>query len=283
MRILITGANGQLGTELRQELMGETLILKDLPDFDLAGDGCEEQIADARPEVIVHAGAYTDVDGAEREPARAMAINAEGTSRVARAAAALGARLIYISTDYVFDGRQQVPYREDDRPNPLNMYGRSKLRGEEQVMKHCSGSLIVRTAWLYGASGRNFVKTIARLAAEQPVLRVVSDQRGCPTHAQDLAQAIGKLIRSDVKGILHATNSGDCTWYEFAQSIVEAMGLSTMVEPITTAEADRPARRPPYSVLSLSRLQSLGIVLPHWRESLTRFLNGSPASVSAKC
>lgn len=283
MRILITGANGQLGTELRRELAGDTLILKDLPEFDLGRERCADEIMDARPEVVVHAGAYTDVDGAEQDPKLAMAVNGDGTGRVARAAAAVGARLLYVSTDYVFDGRRQAPYREDDRPNPLNVYGRSKLVGEAQVLKHCPGSLIVRTAWLFGGSGKNFVKTIARLGVEQPVLRVVNDQRGCPTYAADLARAIGTLIRSRTTGLVHVTNGGDCTWYEFAQAIVAGLGLPTIVEPITTEQAGRPARRPAYSVLSPDRLRSLGIVLPHWNESLTGLLNTSPAFSSAKC
>lgn len=272
MRILITGAQGQLGTALQQTVRGDTLILKDLPEFDLTALSCEDQIIAASPDVIVHAGAYTNVDGAEREPDRARAVNAQATAVVARAAQKSHAKLIYVSTDYVFDGEKTTPYSEDDLPNPINVYGRSKWEGEVAAMECCENLLIVRTAWLYGHAGHNFAKTIMRLAGEKPVLEVVADQRGCPTFADDLAQALSDLIKSDLRGICHVTNSGDSSWYEFAEAIVRLMDSSTVVRPISTAQAGRLARRPAYSVLAHERLSTVRRPLPHWRDALDRFM-----------
>jgi dTDP-4-dehydrorhamnose reductase len=283
MRILITGANGQLGTELRRVLTTETLIPVDLPEFDLCNADLEDRVIAAKPEVVIHAAAYTDVDGAELDPDQALAINADGTERVAKGAAQAHARLIYVSTDFVFDGLKGAPYLENDPPNPLNVYGRSKLEGERRALAYCPNTLVVRTAWLYGAQGKNFVKTIMRLATEQRELRVVADQRGCPTNAEDLARALAKMLTLDMHGIVHATGAGDCTWHELARAIVSAMGRQTPVHPITTAEAGRRAVRPAYSVLANCVLKSFGITLPHWNETLNRFITNretcAPASV----
>jgi dTDP-4-dehydrorhamnose reductase len=272
MRVLITGANGQLGSELCRALTGDTIIAKDLPSFDLASEQVTEQIVEARPDVIIHAGAYTDVDGAEREPERATAVNVSGTERVARAAVRTGARLVYVSTDYVFDGLQQVPYREQDIPHPVNHYGLTKWQGEQAVLSSGAKALVVRTAWLFGRAGKNFVKSIMQAAQSQPCLKVVNDQRGCPTYAEDLAQAVVFLLHRDVDGIVHVTNSGACTWHEFAEAIVQEMGLAVPVLPITTGQAGRLAKRPAYSVLSGERLASLGRALPDWRQALKRFV-----------
>ena len=280
MRILITGAQGQLGQALQQALSGEDLVLKDLPDFDLSHTDCESQIVEAHPSVILHVGAYTNVDGAEREPERAMAVNAQGTEFVARAASTLNARLIYVSTDYVFDGTQTIPYREEDVPHPINVYGQSKRAGEIAALTGCSNSLVVRTAWLYGHAGNNFVKTIMTLAIEKPFLEVVGDQRGCPTNADDLAEVLKDLATSDLRGICHVTNSGDCTWHEFAEAIVSLMGLSIPVRPITTEQMGRPARRPSYSVLAQGRLGTVRNFLPHWKVALARFMKESPRLTS---
>ena len=276
MRILITGAQGQLGHALRQALSGEDLILKDLPEFDLTRSESESQIVAARPAVILHAGGYTNVDGAEREPDRALAVNAQGTALVARAAAMLNARLIYLSTDYVFDGAKATPYREEDVPHPINVYGRSKHGGEIAALTGCPDTLVVRTAWLYGHTGNNFVKTIMRLADEKAFLEVVGDQRGCPTNADDLALVLKDLLVNDLRGICHVTNTGDCTWHEFAEAIVSLMDLSTPVRPITTAQAGRLARRPAYSVLAQDRLGMVRTPLPHWRDALARFIKHAP-------
>jgi dTDP-4-dehydrorhamnose reductase len=280
MRILITGAQGQLGHALQQALSGEDLVLKDLPAFDLTRPDSESQIVAARPSVILHVGAYTNVDGAEREPDRAMLVNAQGTTMVARAAATLNARLIYLSTDYVFDGTKTTPYLEEDMPHPVNVYGQSKREGEIAASAGCPNTLVVRTAWLYGHAGNNFVKTIMRLAAEKPFLDVVGDQRGCPTNTDDLALALKDLLKSDLRGICHVTNTGDCTWHEFAAAIVNRMDLSIPVRPITTAQAGRLARRPAYSVLAPGRLASVRALLPHWQDALARFMKEVPHPAS---
>ena len=280
MRILITGAQGQLGHALRRALSGFDLILKDLPEFDLTHSDSEYQIVAARPSVILHAGAYTNVDGAEREPDRALAVNGQGTTYVARAAATLNARLIYVSTDYVFDGTQTTPYREEDMPHPINVYGQSKREGEIAALTDCPNTLVVRTAWLYGHAGNNFVKTIMRLASEKPLLEVVGDQRGCPTNADDLALVLKDLLGNDLRGICHVTNTGDCTWHEFAEAIVRLMDLSTPVRPITTAQAGRLARRPSYSVLAQERLCTVHDPLPHWQDALARFMKHAPRLAS---
>jgi dTDP-4-dehydrorhamnose reductase len=272
MRILITGANGQLGHALQRILQSEDLILKDLPEFDLTHSSCADQIRMAKPHIIVHAGAYTNVDQAEREPERAYAVNAEGTRRVAEAAETIHARLLYVSTDYVFDGTKGSPYREDDEPRPLNQYGLSKLKGEQAVLKSCARALIVRTSWVFGQEGHNFVKTIMKVAQERPVLEVVADQRGCPTYAVDLAGALRELAIGDLRGICHVTNSGECSWYEFAQAIVRHTGAPAAVRPITTAQAARPAKRPAYSVLSHDRFAAQYKPLPDWQDALARFM-----------
>ena len=276
MRIVITGAQGQLGTDLRQVLEGHQLTALDLPTFDLADPDCSRTIVKAAPEVVIHAGAYTDVDGAERNPALAMAVNAEGTERVTAAAATVGAMLIYISTDYVFDGSGTRPYVETDPTNPINVYAESKRAGELRALAGCQNALVIRTAWLYGHHGRNFVKTILQLAAERPCLRIVADQRGCPTFSEDLAGMIGNLVAHPVQGVLHVTNEGDCTWHAFASEIVRLSGHQTPVEPITTADMPRPAKRPAYSVLSPSRLHQLGFRMPAWQDGLERFVKAPP-------
>ena len=280
MRILITGANGQLGCDLQRTLASHELILMDLPTFDLTKSSCEEEVASARPELVIHAAAYTDVDGAEHQPDLAMAVNAQGTEWVARGTTRAKARLIYISTDYVFDGFKRTPYLESDLANPLNQYGRSKLEGERRALDLCPNSLVVRTSWLYGAYGKNFVKTMVRLAIERPELQVVADQRGCPTNAADLAQALAQMLRVNIRGIVHATGTGDCTWYELASAIVSATGRETPVHPITTAEAGRRAARPSYSVLANSVLKQSGITLPHWRDSLVQFVKNVAVSAA---
>lgn len=272
MRILITGANGQLGAELQRVLKHHDLVLGIWPEFDLLKPAAEQFVLAARPDVVIHAAAYTDVDGAEREPHRAFAVNADGTERVARAAARSGARLIYLSTDYVFDGRKGSPYFETDEPNPLNVYGRSKLEGERRALNLCPQTLVVRTSWVYGLHGKNFVTTIMRQASEQPELRVVADQRGCPTNAEDLAAALARMLKLNLGEIVHATGTGDCTWHEFASAIVSLMGTAVTVRPIATSELKRAARRPPYTVLANRVLADAGITLPHWKEALSRFM-----------
>ena len=272
MRIVLTGAHGQLGYELQRALSGEDLILADQPDFELTDPAVGEKIAAQRPEVVIHAGGYTDVDGCERDPDRAFQVNAQGTRRVAEGAVKAMARLVYVSTDYVFDGTKTEPYVETDPVNPLNVYGRSKLMGEQEALKACPSALIVRTSWLYGIRGKNFVKTILQLAATRPEISVVDDQRGSPTYARDLSGVIAELIRRDARGMVHAGGEGVCSWYEFAEAIIQQAGSRCRVLPITTAESGRLAMRPSYSVLSAALLRQKGLNLLPWRMGLQRFM-----------
>src|SRR2546425_7246037 len=224
MRILVTGAKGQLGQELQRVLRGEEVIAADRPEYALTDPMLGEKVAAQRPDLVIHTAAYTDVDGCERNPEIAFAVNAQGTRRVAEGAAKANARLIYLSTDYVFDGKKTEPYTERDPVNPLNVYGRSKLAGEEEAVKGCRRTLVLRTSWLYGVHGNNFVKTMLRLAVVQPELRVVEDQRGSPTYARHLAQVIAGLIRSDVTGVIHAGGGGGSFRDEVGQALPQGGG-----------------------------------------------------------
>src|SRR2546427_3573485 len=277
MRILLTGANGQLGYELQRVLSDEDLVLADRPDYELTDPKLLDEIASTRPNLVIHTAGYTDVDGCERNPEIAFAVNAQGTRRVAEGAAKANARLIYISTDYVFDGKKTEPYTERDPVNPLNVYGRSKLAGEEEAVKGCRRSLVLRTSWLYGVHGKNFVKTVLSLAVTQPEVRVVEDQRGSPTYALHLAQVIAGLIRSDVTGVIHAGGEGECSRYEFAKAILQEAGLQCRVVPISTAESGRLAVRPSYSVLSTALLRQHRLSLLPWRTGLQRFVADTTA------
>ncbi len=277
MRIFITGADGQLGHELQRVLGKQELVLGLYPQFNLLDPDVGKLIRAAKPEVVIHTAAFTNVDEAERNPDMAMAVNGKGAEYVAQAAADQGARCIMVSTDYVFDGQKRSPYLESDHPNPVNVYGRSKLEGERLALARCPNTLVVRTSWLYGLQGANFVKTIMRRAFEDGELRVVGDQRGSPTWAHDLAQAIYSLLELDLRGIVHASGTGDCTWYELACAIVAEMGLSTPVRQISTLEANRQAARPAYSVLDNRGLAQTGIVLPHWKQSLAKFITATMA------
>jgi dTDP-4-dehydrorhamnose reductase len=217
----------------------------------------------AAPDLVLHAAAWTDVDGAEVDPQGAAAVNVGGTGNVA----ALGVPLVYFSTDYVFDGRKREPYVESDGPNPISAYGRSKLHGEG-----ASGGegWIVRSSWLFGSTGNNFVRTILRLGAEREELAIVDDQRGCPTFVEHLAAAVRELVELP-HGIWHLAADGDCTWFELAQEIVRAAGLRCSLRPISTAELGRPAPRPAYSVLRSEKPEAPR--LPHWREGLAACLD----------
>ena len=272
MRILLTGANGQLGFELQRVLIGEDLIPADQPDYELMDPALADKIAAVRPDLVIHAAAYTDVDGCERDPDTAFQVNALGTRRVAEGAAKTNARLVYISTDYVFDGKKDTPYTERDGVNPLTVYGRSKLMGEQEALKACPSALIVRTSWLYGVRGKNFVKTILQLAATRPEIRVVNDQKGSPTYARDLAGVIIALIRREADGVVHAGGEGECTWYELACAIIQEARYTCCVIPISTAESGRLAPRPRYSVLSTGLLGQHGLRLRPWQDALKEFI-----------
>ncbi|MEQ9359223.1 dTDP-4-dehydrorhamnose reductase [Coleofasciculus chthonoplastes] len=285
-RILLTGIAGQLGGELQQTLapLGEVMGV-DRHKLDLTQpDQIRQVIGEFKPDLIVNAAAYTAVDKAETETELANAINGTAPTIMAETSQQLGAALIHVSTDYIFDGKKNTPYTEDDKPDPINAYGQSKLWGEEGVLKHCDRAIILRTAWVYGAQGKgNFVKTMLRLGAERDELRVVVDQVGTPTWTGDLASAIAQLaqsLKSDtLTGIYHFTNSGAISWYDFAVAIFEEaqqIGFPLQVKqvvPITTAEYPTPAARPAYSVLSTQKISAvLGNHPSHWRTGLRRML-----------
>ncbi|HEX3204354.1 MAG TPA: dTDP-4-dehydrorhamnose reductase [Nitrospiraceae bacterium] len=280
MRLTITGADGQLGHELQAAFQDDSIVPLVWPAFDVLKPDAESQILATEPDVVIHAAAYTNVDQAEKEPDVAMAVNADGTARVARAAAHAGARLLYISTDYVFDGTKRSPYEETDEPKPLNVYGRSKLEGERHALASCKRTLVVRTSWLYGPHGANFVKSIMRFARERSELQVVDDQRGSPTHAGDLAAVLAQFVKKNVYGIAHAAGGGDCTWHELASEIVARMGLTIPVRPISTAEAHRLAARPAYSVLGNRVLAQEGLSVPHWKTAVARFVEEQKKATS---
>jgi dTDP-4-dehydrorhamnose reductase len=272
VRILLIGANGQVGSELRRVLAHRDVISATRPTFDITHPSIEDKIVECKPQLVIHTAAFTKVDDAETNPDLAINVNAWGTKWVARGTAKAKAKLIYLSTDYVFDGTQSEPYTENDPVNPLNVYGRSKLMGEHEALAACPRTLIVRTSWVYGIHGHNFVKTILKLSAQIPELRVVDDQRGSPTYAYDLAVVLAGLIDRGVSGIIHASGEGVCSWYEFAQAILECTRHPCRLIPISTAESDRPAPRPSFSALSASRLHLYGLALPPWQEGLRRFL-----------
>jgi dTDP-4-dehydrorhamnose reductase len=276
MRVLITGAKGQLGVELMQALAGcAEVIGRDLPEQDITAADCAAQVAAAEPDWVVHAAAATDVDGCERDPAMAMAVNAEGTRRVAEGCRRAGAGLLYVSTDFVFDGSKTSPYTEADAPGPLSAYGRSKLAGEQAVIEVAPRWIIARTAWLYGTHGRNFVKTIVGKAAAGETLRVVNDQVGSPTYASDLAAALVRLLQRELTGVFHLTNGGACSWYDFTREILRRSGFGdTRVLPISSQELARPARRPAYSVLANAAWAAAGEPrLRPWPEALADMLH----------
>jgi dTDP-4-dehydrorhamnose reductase len=260
-RILVTGGSGQLGTELISRLpkLG-TVMSPGRQELDLASDRAVASIVALRPTHVVHAAAATDVERCEREPAWAYAVNADGTRRVAEACTAVGAWLLYVSTDYVFDGTKRCPYVEADPPAPLNIYGQSKLTGEVQVQTIAAHWAIVRTAWLYGHVGRNFVATILqRLGASDP-LTIVTDQIGSPTYAADLAEGITRLVERAATGLFHLTNGGSCSWFAFAQTIAREVGVDpARIAPITSEKLGMRARRPAYSVLANAAWDALGL------------------------
>jgi dTDP-4-dehydrorhamnose reductase len=278
MRVLISGAGGQLGTDLVRTCTeaGDVVVACTSSQLDLTDrDSVYGAITATQPDAVIHAGAWTAVDACEGDPERAFLTNALGTGWVADAARRVGAHLVAVSTDYVFDGTKPSPYQEWDAPNPQSVYGRSKLAGEQAVAAQCPGAAIVRTAWVCGAHGHNMVKTVLGLL-DRPELAFVDDQRGCPSFTADLAPAIRRLAADRRAGIHHVTNQGDTTWYGFVRDIVELAGHDpAKVRPITTAELQppRPAARPANSVLDNAALRLGGLpLLPHYRESLERLL-----------
>jgi dTDP-4-dehydrorhamnose reductase len=273
MRVMIIGASGLLGKPLVQQWNSAELFTPTSQEVDIrnAASVCEA-VRKSKPQWIVLTAAYTDVDGCESNRDLAFAVNCDGPVNVAKAAKETGARLLFMSSDYVFDGTKTTPYEIDDPRNPQSVYGRTKAEAEIKLLELMPECCIVRTSWLFGIGGKCFPDTILKLAAKRPALDVVNDQRGCPTYAADLAGAIIQLCRKNARGIVHATNAGNCTWFEFAEEIVRGAGLNTVVRPVASEHFPRPARRPAYSVLSPTSLHAFGIEMPSWRDALSRYL-----------
>lgn len=296
-RLVVLGA-GQLGTALQRVAAADpywstrSVQVLDRAALDIRdADAIASCLPALRPSILINAAAYNRVDEAESQPALAFAVNASAPAQLARAATRLGARFVQIGTDYVFSGAPRAPdaalrpYREEDLPAPLSVYGASKLAGEHLALAYAPGALVVRTSGVYGArtagtGKRSFVEAIVRQACaadpsagqHPPALRVVDDQRASPTYAMDLAQAILTLLRLDATGIVHVTNAGSCSWFEFAGAILELLALPAALEPIASSARPAPARRPAYAVLDHARLRDLGISMPHWRDGLERYL-----------
>ena len=286
MRVTLFGASGLLGQELVHELSGneksgEQLTALSVEDADLRDRArVRDVIRDSRPDWILLSAAYTDVDGCESNRDLAFAVNCEGAVNVAEAAREAGSRMMFLSTDYIFDGSKGSPYQTSDPRSPTSVYGESKARAEERLLNIMPEVCIARTSWLFGHGGKCFPATILKLASTRPEISVVNDQRGSPTFTCDLASALVELCRASARGIVHVTNSGDCTWYEFAAEIVREAGMATVVKPVTTAEFPRPARRPAYSVLSPDSLHAYNIRMPEWQDALRRYLGRSPVAAS---
>lgn len=279
-RILVIGHKGMLGADLmdglRAEWPGAEVLGLDLPEIDITDStSVRGGLEAARPDAVINCAAYTDVDGCERETELALAVNASGPGLLARAAATLDARLIHISTDFVFDGRKGAPYVEDDPPAPLSVYGRTKLEGERAVAREGGEWVIARTAWLYGARGRNFVDLMVRLARERGDISVVTDQVGSPTWTKDLAAALIAILRSNVSGIYHTVNAGACSRYEQVEEIVRILGLPTRLAPADSSAFPRPAQVPANSPLDTAKLtRDTGHVMRPWPQALKDYLAG---------
>jgi dTDP-4-dehydrorhamnose reductase len=279
MRVTIIGGTGLLGKALTRQWTGDEVTSLGSRDIDIRSDSqVEDAVRRYCPEWIVLAAAYTDVDGCETKRDLAFEVNFRGAVRVARAAALSGARLLFLSTDYVFDGRKTTPYEINDPLAPQSVYGESKAQAEIGIREVVPDACILRTSWVFGVGGKCFPETILKLAASRKELEVVEDQRGCPTYTIDLARTIVALCRKGARGTVHATNRGECTWFDFARAIVRGGGLSAVVNPTTSDKFVRPAQRPAYSVLSSARLTSLGLSMPTWQDALRRYLSERHAS-----
>lgn len=276
MSILIVGARGMLGSDLMETLNHTRQVLGvDIEECDITD---QKETRDAllriNPRWVINAAAYTQVDRCETESEQAFKVNAEGVTNLALSCKEIKAKLLHLSTDYVFDGRTKTPYREEDLANPLSVYGHSKYRGESAVQTLLDDFIIVRTGGLYGKRGKNFVNTIAKMAQEQDELRVVNDQWMAPTYTVDLCKAISALVQSSSRGIFHAVNNGFCSWYQFACKIVTITGSACRVIPISSDELDRPAPRPAFCVLGCRKLAEVtGTEMRPWEEALTDYLS----------
>lgn len=280
-RILVVGAKGMLGTDLMEVLRASSfddVIGWDIDEIDIRVEkDTVEKIDRLRPEIVINVAAYTNVDECESQAERAFAINAEGMRHVTLAAMKCRAKVVYLSTDYVFDGTKREPYVESDPTNPLNVYGRSKLQGERYVQELAEDGLIIRTQWLFGRHGNNFVSAILRQAREKNELSIVNDQIGSPTYTVDLAKAISALIQHDGKGVFHIANSDYCTWFTFGRYILEVLGIAGVnLRPITSKELNRAATRPHNSSFNCRKLKEAGgITLRPWSEAVKEYVQST--------
>jgi dTDP-4-dehydrorhamnose reductase len=274
-RVIVIGANGLAGTNIIP-LLGRywEIVPLDIEDWDITDRAMGASILDQYvPGALINLAAYTDVDGCEDHVEMARKVNGEAPGIIAELCRERSVKLVHMSTDYVFDGSKNLPYNEEDVPNPSSMYGLTKLEGERRVRENCPSALIARTEWLYGDGGANFITKVAQTAREKGTVNVVDDQRGSPTYAKDLAEPLRLLIEKGGPGVYHVTNSGSCTWFEFAKEIFRRKGIRAEVQPITSAQLNRRAKRPAYSVLDCSRLQrETGLVLRTWQEALADYL-----------
>ncbi len=268
--VLIIGAGGMLGRAWRELLATQVIAFLAPPraELDVTHPEHLDRFIQAAGQLVINCSAWTDVDAAESNLDGAMALNAQGPKLLAQRCKAVGARLVHYSTDYVFNGQAASPYTTDQPRDPLGAYGQTKAAGEEAIEQVAGEHLIIRTSWLYAPWAKNFVRTIAKLGRSKPSLKVVNDQRGRPTSSQYLAAASLNLIRQDAQGIYHVTDGGECTWHEFAREIIRLDGSPCVIEPCTTAEFPRPARRPAYSVLDLSNTEQRLGPSPRWQDNL---------------
>ncbi|MGE5422976.1 MAG: dTDP-4-dehydrorhamnose reductase [Ignavibacteriales bacterium] len=275
MKILITGAKGMLGYALQKVLAeGHQIICSDIDDFDITDvHSTLRWITNVQPQVVIHSAGYTNVDGCENNIELAYRVNGLGARNVAAVCSELDAAMIYISSDYVFDGRKSEPYREYDQVNPLSIYGKSKLLGETLVKEMLNRHYIIRTSWLFGPNGKNFVTSMLQLSREMKNIKVVNDQVGSPTYTFDLAQAVKILLTGPYYGTYHITNSDYCSWYDFAQEIFRLAGINNQVFPTTTEQLNRPAPRPAYSVLDNYLWKNEGFqILRSYKEALREYM-----------
>ncbi len=277
MKVLVTGVKGQLGYDVVKDLKkrGHEPIGVDREEMDLMNnDAIREFIMNTRPEAIIHCAAYTAVDKAEEEVEVCYQVNAEATKVIAECAKELDITLIYISTDYVFDGTKEGEYVETDVPNPINVYGASKLLGEQYVQQLLEKYYIVRISWVFGENGNNFIKTMRRLGSERDELNIIHDQVGSPTYTADLAPLLVDMMETNNYGIYHATNEGTCSWFEFANEIFKQSNIEVKTNPITTDQYPTAAKRPMNSRMSKDKLTEFGFaLLPSWEEALNNYLN----------
>lgn len=275
MKILITGSNGMLGHDLIEILKNKhELILTTSKTLDITDkNDVIEFVENANPDIVINSAAYTDVDGCEDNPELAYSVNGEGVKNLALACKQVDCRLVHVSTDYIFNGENDRPWVEDDEIGPISVYGKSKLKGEEYIREILDKYFIVRTAWLYGINGRNFPKTMLELAQNHSEITVVYDEVGTPTYTFDLAQGIGQLIESDAYGVYHLTNSGSCSWCEFARYIFDVAGVDVKVIPVTASEFGRAAPRPSYSVLENKKWIDNGFEpLRNYKEAIKEYI-----------